>query len=187
MGSRAGIAAVALVATVLASACGAESVTVTPTAAPPTAPVTHSTPSCDGTAATTPYASFAADFNAGRAAGAAARFGGAHGFSWWDPSDPSGDVQTLAELPDHFARLYRLGVRLPTAIEPRPPAGATSGEGGFVFDDRHGFVGKGAIVCQTAKISYLVIDAWTKGIAGRASNAPPSNYPQNGSLGPALN
>jgi len=188
MGSRARIAAVTLAVMVAASACGTETVTVTPTPAPSTAPVLiiHSTPSCDGTDVTTPYANFAADFNAGRATEAAARFGGAHGFSWWDPSDPSGDVQTLEELPDHFAHLYKLGVRLPPTIHPRPPAGQSSGEAGFVFDD-NGFAGKGGIVCQTAKISYLVIEAWTKTIAGRARMAPPGDVRQNGSLGPALN
>ena len=164
----AGVAAIAGL-----TGCGADRVTITPTAAPP-APVVRPTPSCDGTVASMPWANFAAAFNAGHTDQAAAQFGGHHDFAWWDPSDdPSGGLQTLDELRSHFADLYRLGVRLPETVYLTPPAGEAPGEGGFQFNDGQGFSGKGAIECQTAKIAYLVIDTWTPKIAGGAPVGEP--------------
>jgi hypothetical protein len=166
MMARRGIAVVAVALTL--GACTAERIRVAPTARASTAAPVHNTPSCDGTVATTPYASFATAFNARETRRAAAQFGGDHAFAWWDPSDPPGGVQTQDQLADHFAVLYDLGVRLPTRIHPLPPAGEAPGEGGFIWDDHHGFAGKGEIECQTARLAYLVIDSWTKAIAGRA-------------------
>jgi hypothetical protein len=124
-------------------------------------------PSCDGAVAATPYANFAAAFNAGQTGRAAAYFAGQRLFAWWDPSNPPGGAVTSDQLADHLAVLYHVGVRLPATID----AEATDnrpGEGGFVWDDRHGFSGKGSIDCQTAGFTYLIIDGWTKAIAGGA-------------------
>lgn len=149
-------------------ACTADRIRVAPTARASTPAPVHNTPSCDGTVATTPYANFAGAFNAHETRRAAAQFSGHHAFAWWDPSDAPGGVQTVDQLADHLALLYDLGVRLPTTIYALPPAGEAPGEGGFIWDDHHGFAGKGAIDCQTARLAYLVIDSWTKAIAGRA-------------------
>lgn len=161
-----GLAVVALALTL--GACTADRIRVAATARVSTPVPVQYTPSCDGTVATTPYASFAAAFNAHEIRRAAAQFGGDHAFAWWDPSDPPGGVQTLDQLADHLALLYDLGVRLPTTIYALSPAGEASDEGGFIWDDRHGFSGKGGIDCQTARFAYLVIDSWTKAIAGKA-------------------
>lgn len=133
-----------------------------------------SAPPCDGRAAATPYATFAAAFNAGHFDQAAAQFGGADVTGgdqiWWDPSDPRLlGMQGLGQLPDHFAKLYQFGVRLPPTIEPNPLGDLREfpGFGEFDFND-HGFSGRGVVVCQTAKIADLYIDGWTPAIAGQA-------------------
>ena len=161
-----GIAVAALALTL--GACTADRIRVGATARASTPTPVQYMPSCDGTVVTTPYASFAAAFNNDETRQAAAQFGGDHAFAWWDPSDPPGGVQTLDQLADHLALLHDLGVRLPTTIYALPPAGEAPGEGGFIWDDHHGFSGKGGINCQTARFVYLVIDSWTKAIAGKA-------------------
>ena len=143
--------------------------------------VKSSAPPCDGSQITDRYAEFAYAFNLREFALAVDQFGGHHGFAWWDPSDPSGGVQQLSEIHDHFVAMYVLGVRLPATATFTPgdyygpdadgqdrPAGAT----GFTWDDQHGFWGKGGIDCATGKIAYMVIDGWSRAIAGRAPPGP---------------
>lgn len=67
-----------------------------------------------GSAAGAVYEEFAMSFNANEIALATAQFAGQHhNFTWWDPSDPSGQTQVRAQLYDHFQQMYGLGVRLP--------------------------------------------------------------------------
>jgi hypothetical protein len=123
---------------------------------------------CDGSAAEVVYEEFAMSFNANEIALATAQFAGQHhDLTWWDPSDPSGQTQVRAELDDHFRHMYDLGVRLPATAT--FVAVDDGGLGGFNFNTPHnGFYGKGALDCGSGKLSYLVIDGWTKNIAGRA-------------------
>jgi hypothetical protein len=123
---------------------------------------------CDGSAAGAVYEEFAMSFNANEIALATAQFAGQHrDFTWWDPSDPSGQTQVRAQLDDHFQQMYGLGVRLPATAT--FVAADDGGLGGFNFNKPHnGFYGKGALDCRSGKLSYMVIDGWTNSIAGRA-------------------
>lgn len=124
---------------------------------------------CDGAAASTAYEQLATAFNTDDIALAIAQFiNGQHpGFTWWDPSDPSGATQRRTQLADHFRHMRDLGVRLPPTAT--FTASDDNGKGGFTFTTPHdGFYGKGGFDCTTGKLSYLVIDHWTKDIAGRA-------------------
>jgi hypothetical protein len=124
---------------------------------------------CNSATASTVYEQLATAFNAGQIAVATAQFiNGQHpGFTWWDPSDPSGATQDRTQLADHFRHMRDLGVRLPPTAT--FTASDDNSKGGFTFNKPHdGFYGKGGFDCTTGKLSYLVIDQWTKDIAGRA-------------------
>ena len=147
----------------------------------PTRPtgVVSSPPHCDGSQVTDRYAEFASAFNRGELALAVDQFVSGHPFVWWDPSDPLGKVQVLDEIRDHFGTMYALGVRLPISFTIQGFSGPdangqdpSAGTGGFDWDDGHGFWGKGGIDCASGKFVYMVIDGWTRAIAGRAPLAP---------------
>ena len=123
---------------------------------------------CDSAAASIVYEQFATAFNTDDIALAAAQFASEpSSFTWWDPSDPSGATQDRTHLADHFRRLRDLGVRLPATAT--FTAFDDNGKCGFTFTTPHdGFYGKGGFDSTTGKLSYLVIDQWTKDIAGRA-------------------
>ena len=123
---------------------------------------------CNSATASTVYEQLATAFNAGEIALATAQFANEqHSLTWWDPSDPSGATQDRTQLADHFGHMRDLGVRLPPTAT--FTASDDNGKGGFTFNKpRDGFYGKGGFDCTTGKLSYLVIDQWTKDIAGRA-------------------
>jgi hypothetical protein len=164
-GWRAGLAVGAVLA-IASSACTGHPDVVHLPAAP--SPYNPATTHCDGGTASVAYEQFAQAFNADEIALATAQFAGQHpGFTWWDPSDPSGGTQDRTQLADHFRRMRGLGVRLPATAT---FVGSDDTEqGGFTFN--HGqvrFSGKGSLDCTTGKLSYLVIAEWTKEIAGHA-------------------
>ncbi len=123
---------------------------------------------CDAAAARTVYEQLATAFNADKIALATAEFAEEQrSFTWWDPSDPSGATQDRTQLADHFRHMRALGVRLPATAT--FTASDDNDKGGFTFNNPHdGFFGKAGFDCETGKLYYLVIDGWTRNIAGRA-------------------
>ncbi|HKE67377.1 MAG TPA: hypothetical protein VKB59_22450 [Micromonosporaceae bacterium] len=126
-----------------------------------------------------PVPQFASAFNRHDLALAVDQFGGHHEFTWKDPSDPK--VLTLGEIHDHLASLYDLGVRLPATVtfeaaeyEPPDSDGHDRPAGSSVAFYSNGphFWGKVGIDCASGKIGYMVIDEWTRAIAGHAPLGP---------------
>ncbi|HEU0239242.1 MAG TPA: hypothetical protein VFR11_08155 [Micromonosporaceae bacterium] len=143
------------------------------------ASVVSATPHCDGSQRTDRYPQFASAFNRHDLALAVDQFGGHHEFTWKDPSDP--EVLTLGEIHDHLASLYDLGVRLPATVtfeaaeyEPPDTEGHDRPAGSSVAFYSNGphFWGKVGIDCASGKIGYMVIDEWTRAIAGHAPLGP---------------
>jgi hypothetical protein len=153
-----------------AAGCTADHVELEPTA--PRTVVVTSVPAtagtCDDSGFLAIYAPFASDFDAGRRIDVDLFFAASPHFDlWWDPSDASWSAQGRPDLAAHFHSMYALGVRLPKTVT----FTGTGNPGVVNWNDHHGFAGGGQIDCVTGKITYFIIDSWSKAIAGRAPAA----------------